>query len=258
MSPSSVSPRSVTLMRETPGPLGDAMEMASSPAAPAAAPSRQASLPGEAIDCLTPCLSLTSRVGQDLGRPHATRSVGQTTRRGPLDFEEIYIRYFWQLCRYLQRIVRDPHSAEEVCQQTFMRVWRALPRFREYRDGSLEGWLYTIAHRCALTELKKKRIELTLDLANMQASEPFDFRSSRTSHWIENEVIERRFTRLSLAQQQVLTLRYLFDMSCAETAKVLHRTTTSVTSIEHRARRALSQAGDGALDRCQGQAASAA
>jgi len=165
----------------------------------------------------------------------------------PPDFDELYARYFQRLCLYVQRIMCDPHAAEEVCQQTFIRVWRALPRFREDPDGSLEGWLYTIARRCALNEIKKRREELTIDPAKLHLSEPFDVRAV-TRHWIENEDLGHRFDQLSLLQRQVLTLRYLFDMSCAEAAETLGRTTTCVTSVEHRARRALSRSAASASD----------
>jgi RNA polymerase sigma-70 factor, ECF subfamily len=163
------------------------------------------------------------------------------------DFEVIYSRYFNQLCSYLQRILRDQHTAEEVCQQTFIRVWRALPRFRANSVDSLESWLYTIAHRCALSELKKRHDDLSLDPARVKATDSFDVSRRRVSHWLLNEDFAHLFGQLALAQRQVLTLRYLFDMSCAETAHVLGRSTTNVTSLEHRARRALAEDAAGTL-----------
>ena len=46
------------------------------------------------------------------------------------DFEEIYRRYFADVYRYVLALSRNPHTAEEVTQETFFRALSAIDQFR--------------------------------------------------------------------------------------------------------------------------------
>src|SRR4051812_20180015 len=49
------------------------------------------------------------------------------------------------------RMLRSPAEAEEAAQDAFVRVWRALPRFRG--EAAFSTWLHRIVVRCALDRL---------------------------------------------------------------------------------------------------------
>ncbi|HEX8989613.1 MAG TPA: sigma-70 family RNA polymerase sigma factor [Rhodocyclaceae bacterium] len=70
-----------------------------------------------------------------------------------LSFEEVAEELSWPLGRYLQRVAMDQHLAEDLLQETLLRIARGLPGF----DGrsSLKTWAYTIATRTALDHFRK-------------------------------------------------------------------------------------------------------
>src|SRR3569832_1840634 len=78
--------------------------------------------------------------------------------RRPRAFEKL-VRQFQGLCWHIvQRMVRDPDDAHELCQDTFMRVHRYLHQYRF--DSALKSWIGRVAYTVALRHLEKKRIPL--------------------------------------------------------------------------------------------------
>src|SRR5690606_34164660 len=52
-------------------------------------------------------------------------------------------------------VVRDPHLAEDVVQETIIKAWQNLDDWRG--DGSIRGWLLSIAHNTAVSHLRRMR-----------------------------------------------------------------------------------------------------
>jgi RNA polymerase sigma factor (sigma-70 family) len=78
--------------------------------------------------------------------------------RRPRAFEAL-VRQYQGLCWHIiQRMVRDPDDALELCQDTFMRVHRYLHQYRF--DSALKSWIGRVAYTVALRHLERKRIPL--------------------------------------------------------------------------------------------------
>src|SRR5487761_972982 len=79
-------------------------------------------------------------------------------RRGDLDaLAELVTRYQHRLYRYLLRIVRQPAEAEDLFQQTWLRVATQIRRFDPRRN--FEAWLFTLARNLAIDHLRRVRPE---------------------------------------------------------------------------------------------------
>ncbi len=79
-------------------------------------------------------------------------------------------KLYWQI----RRIVIFHEDADDVLQETFIKVWNGLPKFQA--NSSLFTWMYRIATNEALNHLKKsKRISTTntADLENQLKEDPF-------------------------------------------------------------------------------------
>jgi RNA polymerase sigma factor (sigma-70 family) len=64
--------------------------------------------------------------------------------------------------RALETIVEDSEAAaQDLLQDVFLKIWKALPGFRG--EASCSSWIYTIARNASLTELRKKRPSVSLD-----------------------------------------------------------------------------------------------
>ena len=70
-------------------------------------------------------------------------------------FEALVLRYQTRIVNYASAMVRDAGGAEDVAQETFVRAWRGLGRFRG--ESSFKTWLYRIATNVARTHLDRRR-----------------------------------------------------------------------------------------------------
>lgn len=68
-------------------------------------------------------------------------------------FDRLFVRWAPPLLRYLERMVGDPAVAEELVQESFLRLYRARERYQP--TAKFSTWLYTIATNTARNELRK-------------------------------------------------------------------------------------------------------
>lgn len=77
-------------------------------------------------------------------------------RKGELEaLEMVYRTYDSAVFNLARRIVRAPHEAEEVLQETFLEVIRSIKHYRG--DGAIGSWLRSIAASKALMHLRRRR-----------------------------------------------------------------------------------------------------
>jgi len=75
-------------------------------------------------------------------------------------FDALVRRYETTLSGFLRRMVRDHALADDLFQETFLRVMRSLPTYRE--EGRFGSWLFGIARNLALDALRRRRFEQEL------------------------------------------------------------------------------------------------
>jgi RNA polymerase sigma-70 factor (ECF subfamily) len=139
--------------------------------------------------------------------------------------------------------VRNRETAEDVAQEVFIRVWRALPSF----DGraSLSTWIYTIARNASLSALRNRRHEEHLDLPDetlpeTHAQTPVDAHEVESS--AERTALLRLVDQLPDKQRQVVQLYYMQEQSHEEVAAMLAMPVGTVKTLLHRARLRLAAA----------------
>jgi RNA polymerase sigma-70 factor, ECF subfamily len=89
-------------------------------------------------------------------------------------FDRLMERHYQRLDRLAQQIVRDPSAAEDITQETFLRAYRAMPRFRG--EASVYSWLYRITVNLCLNylRLQSNRPSITEDLADSSGASAID------------------------------------------------------------------------------------
>lgn len=76
---------------------------------------------------------------------------------------ELYQKYGKELFGYLCWLTKDPHRAEDILQETFMRVMKGILRFEG--RSSLRTWIFSIARNCYIDDLRKhKKIKSLYDM----------------------------------------------------------------------------------------------
>jgi len=136
--------------------------------------------------------------------------------------------------------LRDREAAEDVAQEVFIKVWRALPGF----DGraSMSTWIYTIARNASLSALRARRPQSSLsDPEVMEAVEAINPVPS-ADVIVDRAAILRLVGQLPMKQRQVITLFYMEAQSHEEVAAMLAIPVGTVKTLLHRARARLSAA----------------
>jgi RNA polymerase sigma-70 factor (ECF subfamily) len=159
-------------------------------------------------------------------------------------FDALFERWAGKLLRFLERMVRDPAVAEELVQETFLRVHRARARYAA--DAKFSTWLYTIASNVARNELRRpfrrshhdstdaERDGAPLELA-AQESPVDEIVNARR----EGADVEAALQRLPERQRAALWLAAVEGLPYAEVARALETSESSVKALVHRARAAL-------------------
>ena len=151
-------------------------------------------------------------------------------RRYDEALEQILLAYQGKVFRMALTMLRDAGRAEEVTQDIFLKLWRALPAY----DGraAVGTWLYTVARNTCLTAVRGAGYRRTWSLDDVM--EP----GAATTTLLKVSV-EQCLERLPEPQRQVITLFYLEDRNVSDVAAMLDLPEGTVKSHLHRARRAL-------------------
>jgi RNA polymerase sigma-70 factor (ECF subfamily) len=157
-------------------------------------------------------------------------------------FAALYLRYFDHVYNYLRLLLNNSHDAEDGTQQVFTQVLNALPRY-ERRSQPFRVWLFVVVRNVAFDRLRQQnRVDIVTpeDLNRSRDRHiPDDSEVEGTLGWISDRELLMFIERLPLAQRQVLMLRYMMDLSTADIARVLERSTEDVRILQHRALRFL-------------------
>ena len=154
------------------------------------------------------------------GRPNAESWLVLRAQSGDQDALNELLKTFQEpLYRYALSLVREPHAAEDVLQETFVRVYRKLGWLREPR--LFRPWAYQIATREAFRHLKRERRwkELSRDEADLRSVAAPPPRAE-----FEPEMrarLPQLVAALSPASRAVVVLYYLHEMTLEEVAAVL-------------------------------------
>ena len=157
-------------------------------------------------------------------------------------FDALFRRWAAPLLRYLQRMVKDAASAEDLVQEVFLRVHRSRDRYTP--DARFSTWLYRIATNLALNELRRPRVRAhhssDADVAApLRAVGPAPDEHAHARRLTER--VELELARLPENQRAALWLASVEGLSYAEVAETLEVSEKAVKALVHRARKTLAK-----------------
>ena len=167
-------------------------------------------------------------------REHVRRLVerGQQGDRDAL--EELYLIHFDRIYSYLHMSVGNRADAEDLTTQTFLKMLESIGKFR-FRSAPFSAWLFRIAHNLAMDHFRAaRRWQPEEDVPEPPGQEELSA-EDEALHSIGRASMLELIEGLSHEQQQVLTLKFVFNFGNAEAATILGKTEGAVKSLQHRA-----------------------
>jgi RNA polymerase sigma-70 factor (ECF subfamily) len=134
--------------------------------------------------------------------------------------------------------LRDREAAEDVTQEVFIKLWRALPAF----DGraSMSTWIYAIARNASLSALRARRPQSSLSYPKVMDAVESSNPVPSADVLVDRAAILRLVDQLPTKQRQVIMLFYMQEQSHEEVAAMLSMPIGTVKTLLHRARARLS------------------
>lgn len=161
--------------------------------------------------------------------------MAQVARGSEAALEALVLRHRERLVRLSARLIHDRSQAEDVAQETFIRLLRHAPGYEG--RGQFSAWLQTIARRLSLNVLRmrQRRPEVSIEAA-------FD-RPSRVNpeKGIELKEVQRALARLPKRQRKALWLKAAEGLSYREIAETLECSEPDVANAIFRGRETLSR-----------------
>ena len=187
----------------------------------------------------------------------ATQFVEMAVRRGDLDlvhatregdmsaFEQLVLRYDRKLFRIAQNITHNREDSEDAVQESFLKAFQCLDRFRE--QAQFSTWIYRIVVNVCLMKLRKRNSSKEVALEEGEEVVPLD-----VADWAPNpeelcqtselrSILTKGLQRLSPLFRAVFVLRDIEGLSMAETAEIVGVSTAAAKARLFRARARLRQ-----------------
>lgn len=181
------------------------------------------------------------------GRSAAAEELDEVTlerarRKDPAAARALVERYHRPVHALLFRMTEarlGAGRADDLAQETFLRVFRGLGTFRHDGTARLSTWIFTIATRVALNELRKGGLRTVGDgEVDVEGGEPADAPLERREL---GETVRAAVARLSDDHRAVVVLREYHGMSYEEIGEALEVDVGTVRSRLSRARALLRQ-----------------
>jgi RNA polymerase sigma factor (sigma-70 family) len=155
-------------------------------------------------------------------------------------FNAIVSEYEGALLRYAVRIVHHHDAAQNVVQDTFIKL------FKNWKDAlepspKLSSWLYCVAHNCAVDHLRREARRHLLHLRHARQREVLAAPDKGPGFSVSEDAerAAQALQTLSLREQQLVILKIYEDKSYAEIGEIAGLTVGNVGYILHHAMRKL-------------------
>ena len=144
------------------------------------------------------------------------------------EFKELVEKYSEQLYWHVRNIVGSHEDTDDLLQEIFIKVWKALPGFRG--DAAVNTWLWRIATNEALSFLRKQKVRAALRFESLDAEAE---RVVDGDPWFNGDEAQRRLAKAVMAlpakQRAVFCMRYFEELPFAEISSI---TGTSVGALK--------------------------
>ena len=155
----------------------------------------------------------------------------------PDAFDGLYVLFADRVYRYLLARLGDPVLTEEVTSQVFLRLIEKVHMYRIAPNDNVaifSAWLYRMAYNKMVDILRARRRANLVDLEHAERIAG-DGSMDDVHDRLENAEIFSKLQLLNEQQREVLILRFIEELSIAETAQVMQKSEGAIKALQHRA-----------------------
>lgn len=155
-------------------------------------------------------------------------------------FSVLVDRYKEMIFTLALKMVKNREEAEEVSQDTFIKIYNSLNKFKG--DSKFSTWIYKIAYNTCLDRLKKNKKEENTIFINEFSDhlvKTLDNALSALEEKERKQTIQNCLNLLSREENFLLTLYYFDDQNLDEIAKIMDINTNNVKVKLFRSRKKL-------------------
>ena len=151
--------------------------------------------------------------------------IKQFQEGNKLAFNELVFRYKDKILNFLYRFMYDKDVAEDLAQETFIKVYTKKDSYKEISKFST--WLYTIASNLAKTELRKIKRRKTFSISSITKSDKehnFFVDDSKEEEILdknENNILHESIYSLEQDFRTIIILREIQELSYENISKIL-------------------------------------
>lgn len=154
--------------------------------------------------------------------------------KSDLAFRTLVNTYQERLYWHIRKIVMNHDDTDDVLQNTFMKVWRSIDKFRA--ESSLYTWLYRIATNESITFLNSKRKKNMMPLNDVSE---YLLENLMSDPYFEGDEIQRKLqeaiVRLPEKQRLVFNMKYFDEMKYDDMSEVLETSVGALKASYHHA-----------------------
>ena len=152
-------------------------------------------------------------------------------------FGRLYDHHIKPIYRFIAVKVGTKQEAEDLAHEVFMSAWQKLPNF-ESQGFPFSSWLYKIARNRVIDHYRTKKTNVSIDeditISETLFSDSVDPESG-FDRGQQLSKIKIAMQDLNAEQREVITMRFVEDLSPLEIAQILNKREGTIRIIQHRA-----------------------
>ena len=142
-----------------------------------------------------------------------------------MDFDSIYEEYFDRIYYKVVSVVKNESDAEDICQDTFISVYKNLEKFRE--ESNIYTWIYRIAINKTYDFFKKRKFEFEINDDVLSLPEDINFDSK--------VILEEKLKLLEEKEREIVVLKDIYGYKLKEIAEIKNMNLSTVKSVYYKA-----------------------
>ena len=142
-----------------------------------------------------------------------------------MDFDNIYEEYFDRVYYKVLSVVKNDDDAEDICQETFISVYKNLSKFRE--ESNIYTWIYRIAINKTYDFFKKRKIEFEINDDVLSLPEDVNFDTK--------VILQEKLKLISDKEREIVILKDIYGYKLKEIAEMKNMNLSTVKSVYYKA-----------------------